>query len=73
MSYNDGNRNYAVYSNGKWSDTAAQTIIAADNYTIKTKAERQWWINNSNLSIGDNGNLIATLSRKTTRKIKVEN
>lgn len=50
MSYNDGSMDYTVYSVGKWADTDAQSIIVADNYKIKTASERQWWLNNTDLT-----------------------
>lgn len=67
MSYNDGNNDYAVYSNNKWASADAQTIIAADNYKIASETEKQWWLANSNLT---ESNLTATASlrgRKATR------
>lgn len=52
MSYNDGNTSYAVYSNGKWADTDAQNIIVAAEHKIQSATEKQWWLNNSDLTEG---------------------
>lgn len=66
MSYNDGNMDYTVYSVGKWASTDAQNIITADDYEIQSEAEKQWWLNNSDLTTqkiitktikGDNKNM----------------
>lgn len=50
MSYNDGNSDYAVYSKNKWADNDAKTIIVAADYTIATASEKQWWLNNTDLT-----------------------
>lgn len=49
MSYNDGNNDYAVYSNGKWVNETAKTIVAVSEYGVKSESEKQWWLANTNL------------------------
>lgn len=53
MSYNDGNQDYAVYSNGKWADEKAKSIITVAEYQVKTISEKQWLLSNTNLTEED--------------------
>lgn len=73
--YNDAGDNDAYAEIGGQSqwETAHQTITLAEDYVIKSEAEKQWWINNSNLKVDDSGNLTApiTLSRKAAKKVTV--
>lgn len=66
MSYNDGNADYTVYSVGKWASTDAQSIIAADDYEIKSETEKQWWLNNTDLT--ENKIITKTIKGETRMK-----